>query len=157
MCLFVITLTHGIPRSVPWCLSRTRILKLPLPFQFNSVVLPLPALVRSLFLCRVASLIFTQTFGVLLPITSRTFVTSRSFQDAYLMPTFWNIIFPISIREWCFTYLDLGFILSLSVTMLASTPSFIVFVLISCTYCSSPPSTTLESSYSLFKKDCHLN
>ena len=58
VCLSVITLTLVIPRSLPWCLSCTHILKPPLPFQFKSVVLPLPALVRSLFLCRVASLSF---------------------------------------------------------------------------------------------------
>jgi hypothetical protein len=30
-----------------------------------------------------------------------TFVISRSFHDAYLMPALWNIIFPILIWEWC--------------------------------------------------------
>jgi hypothetical protein len=41
--------------------------------------------------------------------------------------------------------------------MLALTPFFIVLVPLSCMYCSSPrPSTTLESSYSLFKKDHDL-
>jgi hypothetical protein len=44
-----------------------------------------------------------------------------------------------------------------SLTMLALTPYFMVLVPLSCTYCSSPlPLTTLESSYSLFKKDHHL-
>jgi hypothetical protein len=62
--------------------------KASLPFQFKSVVLPLPALVRSLFLCRVARLVLTRSFGVLLPVTSCTFVITRSFHDAYLMPTF---------------------------------------------------------------------
>jgi hypothetical protein len=60
----------------------------PLPFQFKSVVLPLPALVRSLFLCHVASLVFTRSFGVLLSVTSCSYVITRSFHDAYLMPTF---------------------------------------------------------------------
>jgi hypothetical protein len=40
---------------------------------------------------------------------------------------------------------------------LASTTSFVVLMLLSRTSCSSPRlSTTLESSYSLFKKDHHL-
>jgi hypothetical protein len=44
-----------------------------------------------------------------------------------------------------------------SLTMLSLTPSFIVLMPLSCTSCSSPLlSTTLESSYSLFKKDHHL-
>jgi hypothetical protein len=46
---------------------------------------------------------------------------------------------------------------SWSLTMFALTPSFIVLVLLSCMSCSSPPpSTILESSYSLFKKDHHV-
>jgi hypothetical protein len=57
-----------------------------------------------------------------------TFLISRSFHDAYLMPTFWLIIFPISIWEWCFTYPDLGCILSLSVPILALAPSFIMLM-----------------------------
>jgi hypothetical protein len=40
---------------------------------------------------------------------------------------------------------------------LASALSFVVFMLLSHTSCSSPRlSTTLESSYSLFKKDHHV-
>jgi hypothetical protein len=49
VCLSVITLTLVIPWTLPWCLSCTCILNLPLPFQFKSVVLPLPALVRPFF------------------------------------------------------------------------------------------------------------
>jgi hypothetical protein len=60
----------------------------PLPFHFNNVVLPFPALVHSLFLCLVASLVLTRSFGALLLVTSCTFVITRSFHDAYLMPTF---------------------------------------------------------------------
>jgi hypothetical protein len=138
VCLFVITLTLVIHRSLPWCLSCTCILKLPLPFEFKSVVLPLLALVRSLFLCHVASLVLTQSLDVLSPITSCTFVVSRSFHDVYPMPNFWNIFFPLSIWEWCFTYPDLGCILSLSVTILALAPSFIMLMPLSCMYYYSP-------------------
>jgi hypothetical protein len=46
---------------------------------------------------------------------------------------------------------------SWSLTMLALTTYFIMLVPLSCTSCSSSrPSITLESSYSLFKKDHHL-
>jgi hypothetical protein len=51
-------------------------------------VLPLPALVRSLSFCRIASLVLTQSFGVLLPVTFRDLVITRSSHDAHLMPTF---------------------------------------------------------------------
>ena len=105
--LSVITLTLVFPQSLPLCLSWTCILRPPHPFQFKSVVLPLPALVRSLFLYRVASLVLTRSFDVLSPVTSRTFVITRSFHDAYLMPTFWTTIFPISIWEWCLPTLPL--------------------------------------------------
>jgi hypothetical protein len=46
---------------------------------------------------------------------------------------------------------------SWSLVVLALTTPFMVLVPLSCMYCSSlPPLTTLESSYSLFKKDHHL-
>jgi hypothetical protein len=138
LCLSVITITLVIPWSLPWCLSCTFILKPPLPFHLKSVVLPLPALVRSIFLCRVASLVLTRSFGVILPVTSSTFVITRSFHNAYLMPTFWIIIFPISIWEWCFTYPDFGCILSLSVTILALAPSFIMLMPLFCMSYHSP-------------------
>jgi hypothetical protein len=128
LCLSVITLTLVIPWSLPWCLSYTYILKSPLPFHFKSDVLPISLLFVPFFLCRVASLALTQYFGELLPVTSLTFVISRSFHDAYPMPTFWNIIFPISIWEWCFTYPDLGCILSLSIPILALAPYFIMIM-----------------------------
>jgi hypothetical protein len=63
---------------------------------------------------------------------------TRSFHDAYLMPTFWIIIFSISIWECCFTYPDLGCILSLSVTILALAPSFIMLMPLSCMSYYSP-------------------
>jgi hypothetical protein len=62
--------------------------KVVYPFSVQECCLTHPALVHSLFLCHVASLSLTQSFGGLLPITSLTFVISRSFHDAYLMPTF---------------------------------------------------------------------
>jgi hypothetical protein len=58
------------------------------PISVQECCLTPPALVRSLFLCRIASLVLTRSFGVLLPVTSFTFVIIRSFHDAYLMPTF---------------------------------------------------------------------
>jgi hypothetical protein len=58
------------------------------PILVQECCLTHPALVRSLFLCRAESLAFTQSFGVLLHVTSLNFVISRSFHDAYLMPTF---------------------------------------------------------------------
>src|SRR5688572_1963701 len=64
------------------------ILKPPLPFHFKSDVLPIPLLFIPFFLYRIASLVLTLSFGVLLPFTSLTFVISRSFHDvtyAYLL------------------------------------------------------------------------
>jgi hypothetical protein len=77
-------------------------------------------------------------FWCVLPVTSSTFVVTRSSHDAYLMPIFWIIIFPISIWEWCFTYPDLGCILSMSVTILALAPSFIMLIHLSCMSYYSP-------------------
>jgi hypothetical protein len=140
LCCVLIFYHHhlAIPRSLPWCSSYTHILKFSLPLQFKSVFLPLPALVRTPFLYHVASLVLTRSFGVLLSVTSFTFVITRSSHDDYPMPTIWNIIFPISIWEWCFTYPDLGCILSLSVTILALAPSFIMLMPLSCMSYYSP-------------------
>jgi hypothetical protein len=98
------------------------------PISFQEWRLTRPALVCSLFLGHAASLALTRSFGVFFLVISLTFVISRSFHDAYPMPTFWNIIFPISIWEWCFTYPDLGCLLSRSVTILALAPSFIMLM-----------------------------
>jgi hypothetical protein len=110
-----------------------------IPFQSKSVVFPIPLLFVPFFLYRVASLVLTLPFGVFLPFTSLTFVISRSFHAwCYLMPSFWNIIFSISIWKWCFTYPDLVAFSPLSVTILALAPSFVMLMPLSCMSYYSP-------------------
>jgi hypothetical protein len=49
---------------------------------------PSPLLFVPFSLYRIANIVLTLSLGVLLPFTSLTFVITRSFHDAYLMPTF---------------------------------------------------------------------
>jgi hypothetical protein len=138
VCLSVITLTLVIPRSVPWCLSCTCILKLPLPFQFKSVVLPLPALVRPLFpLSRGTSClnsIFWCAFACYLMYPCNHLIPPWCFSYAYLLKYHLS---HLDLRM-VFTYPDLGCILSLSVPILALAPSFIMLIPPSCMSYYSP-------------------
>jgi hypothetical protein len=64
--------------------------------------------------------------------------------------------FPSRFENGVLPILTLVAFFSLSVTILALTPFFMVLVPLSCTYGSSSPlPTTLEISYSLFRKDHH--
>jgi hypothetical protein len=126
LCVFCYHLNPCHPSIFTLMLIMYLYFKASSPIWVQECCLSPPALIRSLFLCHVASLVLSWSFGVLFPVTSCTFVITRSFHDAYLMPTFWIIIFPILIWEWCFIYPDLGCILSLSVTILALAPSFIM-------------------------------
>jgi hypothetical protein len=138
LCLFCYHLNPFHPSIFTLMLIMYLYFKASSPIWVQECCLTPPALIRSLFLYRVASLVLSRSFGVLFPVTSCTFVITRSFHDAYLMPTFWIIIFPISIWEWCFIYPDLGCILSLSVTILAFAPSFIMLMPLSCMSYYSP-------------------
>src|SRR5699024_4103451 len=99
-----------------------------LPFHFKSDVLPIPLLYVPFFLCRVASLILTLSFGVFLPFTSLTFVISRSFHDVILCLPFEISSFPSRFENGVLPILTLVAFSSLSATIIALALSFIMLM-----------------------------
>jgi hypothetical protein len=71
------------------------------------------------FLCRVASLVLTLSFGVLLPFTSLTFVISRSYHDVILCLPFVISSFPSQFENGVLPTLPLVAFPPLSITILA--------------------------------------
>jgi hypothetical protein len=120
------------------------------PILVQECFLTHPALGHSLFLCHIASL----SFCLISPLPLKSLDLSLMLILGLLFGT---SPFLSQLESSVLPIMPLVVSFSWSPTMLALTPSFIVLVPPSCMSCSSPrPSTILESSYSLFKKDHHL-
>jgi hypothetical protein len=107
-------------------------------FHLNlSVVLHLFSLGRIPFL--VACEFLTPSFVVLRSGITSTFLISRSYLGNYTKSVLWNLQSPISMWEWCFTYLTLGYILFFTTCKLGCNS------ILCCTYTtdSSMPSSFL--------------